>query len=64
MQLSTLVTMVAYAAAIVSALPHVGTANVKIVTIKTTVNKITQACGNNQQTFCCTGALSCSAAGE
>jgi hypothetical protein len=64
MQLTTIVTILAYAAASVSALPHTGPTITKTKTVTVTVNKNTQSCGNGQKTYCCFGKLSCSAIGK
>lgn len=62
MQLTTIITILAYAAASVSAIPR--GPNIKTKTVTVTVNKNAQACGNDQKTYCCFGKLSCSAVGE
>jgi hypothetical protein len=63
MQLTTIVTILAYAAASVSAVPW-GPVISKTKTVTVTQNKNAQACGNGQITYCCSGKLSCSAFGE
>lgn len=64
MKFTTIVTILAYAAASVSALPHTGPKITKTKTVIVSVNKNAQSCGNGQATYCCFGKLSCSAIGE
>jgi hypothetical protein len=63
MQLTTIVTILAFAAASVSAAPK-GPPIPKTKTVTVTVNKNVQSCGNGQKTYCCFGKLSCSAVGK